>query len=123
MRIWHTHIRNANNWHQLLQVMRDFIASLEPHEWADVPKSCRPDRLKGVDDIHYWHRRLEEEFLPVAAKPETSDTHRRMLGIFRAAVERASEFYGAATPPGESATNDDSGSAPPRDARARRRVD
>jgi hypothetical protein len=123
MRHWHTHIRNATTWQQLLQVARDYLASLEPREWAEVPEACRPTRIKGVDDIDYWHRRLQDEFLPVASRPDVTDAHRRMLGFFRAAAERAQEFYGVATPPSEGATNDDSGAVPPKDASAGRSRD
>jgi len=120
MRIWNKRIREAHTWQDLLQVVRDYIAGLEPHEWASVPAAARPDRVKGIDDIFFWHQKLEDEFLPVASRTNVSDAFRHMLGIFRAAAERASEMHGHATPPGQDADNDGDGGHVPRDARARR---
>src|SRR5437868_10154065 len=78
MKVWHTRIRNAHTWHDLLQVVRDYIAGLEPQEWASVPAAARPDRIKGIDDIAYWHQRLEDEFLPVAGRSDVPDAFRHM---------------------------------------------
>jgi len=117
MKIWHKRIKAAHTWHELLQVARDYIAALEPHEWASVPPAARPDRIKGIDDITFWHHRLEDEFLPIAARTDVPDSFRHMLGFFRALSERASEMYGNATPPGQEAENDGDGAGEPRDAR------
>ena len=120
MKIWHTRIRNAHTWQELLQVARDYIASLEPQQWASVPAHARPDRIKGIDDIDYWHRKLEDEFLSVASRTDIPDAFRHMVGFFRAAAERASELYGSATPPHQEAENDgESADTPKRDARSR----
>lgn len=117
MKFWHKRIQEAHTWHELLQVARDYIAALEPHEWASVPRKARPDRIKGIDDISFWHQRLEDEFLPVAGRADVPDAFHHMLGFFRAASQRASEMYGSATPPATDAEND--GDHSPRDARAR----
>lgn len=119
MKIWNKRINEAHTWHDLLQVARDYIAALEPQEWASVPPVARPDRIKGIDDITFWHDRLENEYLRIAARPDVPDAFRHMLGFFRALAERASEMYGTATPPGQEADNDGDATRPPRDARAR----
>lgn len=118
MRIWHKRIQNARTWNELLKAARDYVDSLEPHEWASIPSVARPERLKGIDDIAYWHQRLQDEFLAVASRPDVPDAFRHMVGFFRAAADRAEEMHGAATPPGQDAEND--GDATPlREARAR----
>jgi len=117
MKVWSTRIRNAHTWHELLQVVRDYMAALEPHEWASLPAAARPDRIKGIDDVFYWHQRLEDEFLPVAGRADVPDSFRRTLGFFRAAAERADEMVGSATPPDHDAENDGDGGRTPRDAR------
>ena len=119
MKIWHKRIKEAHTWQELLQVARDYLAAFEPQEWASVPAAARPDHIKGIDDIAFWHQRLEDEYIPVASRPDVPDTFRHMLGFFRAAAERAAEMHGNATPPSQSAENDGDGGRTPRDARAR----
>ena len=120
MKIWHTRIKDAHTWQELLHTVRDYIAALEPHEWASVPAPARPDRIKGIDDIDYWHRKLEDEFLTVASRTDVPDVFRHMVGFFRSAAERASEMYGNATPPNQNADNDGDGAIPPkRESRSR----
>ena len=114
MKAWHKQILEARSWQDLLQVTRDYIASFGPEEWATLPAHCRPDRIKGVDDLEYWRQCLADEYLRVASQPRGNDVLRAMLGFFTAAAERADELCGTATPPGEGAVNDDSGSPPRR---------
>jgi hypothetical protein len=119
MRVWHKRIQEAHTWQELLQATRDYIAAFEPNEWHSVPKAARPDRIKGIDDIAYWHRRLEEEYLPVASRADIPDAFRAMLGFFRAASERAAEMHGSATPPHQDAENDGDGGTPRRESQSR----
>ena len=119
MKIWHTRIQGAHTWQELLQTVRDYIAALDPHEWNSVPATARPDRIKGIDDIDYWHRKLEDEYISCASRTDVPDAFRHMVGFFRSAAERASEMYGNATPPGQVADNDGDGGTPQRDARSR----
>jgi hypothetical protein len=106
MKIWHQRIVDAGTWKELLDAAREYLASLTPHEWASIPRNCRPDRIKGIDDLEFWHRRLAEEYLELAATAQTTDMHRAMLAFFTAAAERAGELYGDALPHDEDAVND-----------------
>lgn len=118
MKHWHKRIQEARTWHELLLVVREYIASLEPHQWAAVPAKARPDRIKGIDDVSYWRERLEAEFLPVAGRADVSDSFRHMLGFFQAAADRAAEMYGRATPPAQGADNDGESDDAPLQGRA-----
>lgn len=104
--MWHHRIVESRSWPELLDVAREYIASLSPQEWASVPHKCRPTRIKGIDDLDFWHQRLAEAFLDVAATSKATDMHREMLAFFTAAAERASEMCGSASDEGESAAND-----------------
>ena len=109
MKAWNQQLLDARTWQDILQVARNYIASLEPREWASLPAHCRPDKIKGVDDIEYWRQCLADEYLRVASQPRGNDVLRSMLAFFTAAAERAEELCGSATHPGEGAVNDDSG--------------
>ena|SRR5688572_10519129 len=106
MKGWYEQITRARSWGELLEVARSYLASLSPHEWSSVPDRCRPDRIKGIDDLQHWQKCLAHEYLEVAAADHASEIHREMLAFFTAAAERASEMVGSASPPGEEATND-----------------
>lgn len=101
---WHKEIRAASTWQELLALAKDFVAKLSPHDVATLPPSCREIRIKGTDDLHFWHERLAEEFFAHAAKDGPSSVHRELLDFFTVAADRASELCG--TTPEEAARND-----------------
>lgn len=106
MKVWQKQITEARSWEELLDVARAYLASLSPDEWNDLPETCRPKRIKGIDDLAYWHECLASEFLEVAKRPSNDEGMRRMLVFFTAAAERAAELCGQALSPGEDAVND-----------------
>ena len=103
---WNKEIRAARNWQELLSLARDFVAKLSPDEVVTLPATCREIRIKGTDDLFFWHERLAEEFFANAAKGDPSDAHRDLLDFFTVAAERAAELSGAAgstdAPPNDS---------------------
>jgi hypothetical protein len=102
---WHKEIRAARSWQELLALARDFVARLSPEEVATLPPTCREIRIKGADDVYFWHERLAEEYFARAPRGDPSEAHRDMLDFFTVAAERAAELAGNATP--EGATNDE----------------
>jgi len=108
MKVWHHQINEARGWEDLIQIARDYIASLSPAEWSSVPRACRPERIKGIDDISFWHRRLADEYVCIAKTTQGNDTLRDMLAFFTTAAERSSEMVGSALSPDADAVNDDS---------------
>jgi hypothetical protein len=117
---WHKEIRAARNWQELLALARDYVAKLSPEEVGTLPPTCREIRIKGTDDLHFWHERLAEEFFARAARGDPSDAHRLLLDFFTTAAERASELCGTATGADAAATNDGFAAASP--ARGGKRV-
>jgi len=101
---WTKEIRAARSWQELLALAKDFVAKLSPEEVASLPPTCREIRIKGTDDLYFWHERLAEEFFARAARGDPTTVHRDLLDFFTVASERASELHGQA--PADSATND-----------------
>jgi hypothetical protein len=95
---WHKEIRAARSWQELLALARDFVAKMTPEEVGTLPPTCREIRIKGTDDLHFWHERLAEEFFARAARGDPSPAHRNMLDFFTVAAERATELCGEAAP-------------------------
>ena len=94
---WNKEIRAARNWQELLALARDFVAKLTPEEVVTLPPTCREIRIKGNDDIYFWHERLAEEFFARASRGDPTRAHRDLLDFFTMAAERGSEIAGAAT--------------------------
>ena len=89
---WHKEIRAARNSLELLGLARDFVAKLTPAEVATLPATCREIRIKGADDILFWHERLAEEFFARASRGDPSRAHRDLLDFFTMAAERVAEI-------------------------------
>jgi len=102
---WHKQIRAARNWQELLALAREFVAKLTPDEVVTLPATCREIRIKGTDDLYFWHERLAEEFFARASRGDPSEAHRDLLDFFTVAAERASELCGDASHE-QAATND-----------------
>jgi len=92
---WHKEIRAARSWQELLALARDFVARLSPEEVATLPPTCREIRIKGSDDLYFWHERLAEEYFARASRGDPSEVHRDTLDFFTVAAERASELGGS----------------------------
>jgi len=106
MKVWHHQINEARCSEDLVQIARDYIASLSPTEWSSVPRACRPERIKGIDDLSHWHYRLADEYLGIASTTHGYETLRDMLAFFTTASERASEMCDSMMSPNEDARRD-----------------
>lgn len=103
---WPSQMATARTQQQLLNIAREYLATLSPAEYASVPVACRPTTLKGIDDLYYWQQRLAEEYLDRASHDPVSGTHRQLVSFFTAACDRASEMSGSVVPPEAEAVND-----------------
>ena len=106
MQVWQKQINEARGWEDLLDIARAYLASLSPDEWTALPSACRPGRIKGVDDLAYWHECLANEFVKMSQGSSNDEGLRRTLVFFTGAAERAAELCGNALSPGDDAVND-----------------
>lgn len=56
--LWHQRLEELESVHEVLNSVRDYIATLTPEELARLPENRRPGRIKGDDDIEYWTFKL-----------------------------------------------------------------
>lgn len=92
MKVWNEQITRARSCPELMEVARSYLSSFTPQEWASVPTRCRPERIKGIDDLAHWKLCLSDAYLELAAADAATDMHRDMLAFFTAAADRASEM-------------------------------
>jgi len=92
MTSWNSRIYQVDNTMDLLSVARAFLDSWEPQELALLPENARPQRLKGIDDIHYWHQRLVDSYIQIRLSDDEREKVREMLHFFAFAVQRSAEL-------------------------------
>lgn len=95
MKSWHARIDEVDDSMDLLSVCRDFLDSWGPEELAYVPARARPQRVKGIDDLAYWHQRLVDCYCSEPLRDLEIEKVRDMVHFFAIAMQRAAELDGA----------------------------
>ena len=91
---WDARIEDSASHMDLLGTARDYLASWEPEELALIPDPARPQRIKGADDLTYWHQRLIDCYCGTPLRNGQIEKVREMLRFFAFAVQRAYELDG-----------------------------
>ena len=95
MNTWSARIEATENAADLLMLTREFLDSWHPAELAVLPPQARPCRIKGVDDLNFWHERLVEYFCSAPLRDAEFEKAREMAQFFAFAVQRADYLDGA----------------------------
>ena len=95
MKSWNARIEATGNAMDLLSVARDYLDDWEPSDLALVPAQARPQRIKGVDDLAYWHQKLVDCYCASGLLRDVElEKVRDMLHFFAFAAQRAVELDG-----------------------------
>ena len=94
MKAWTARIEDSASHMDLLAAARDFLDSFEPGELALIPERARPHRIKGVDDLTFWHGRLVDCYCATPLRNVEMEKVREMLRFFAFALQRAYELDG-----------------------------
>ena len=94
MTSWHDAISHAPDRKALAALVNDYLAMWSPAEMARLPANCRPDRIRGVEDIAYWRQILSDRYCSGAVHDQDSGTLSRLIGFLNAAAERLGELDG-----------------------------
>ena len=92
MSSWHHAIAHAADRKALAALVNDYLAMWSPMEMARVPAACRPDRIRGIEDISYWRERLSDTYLSGGVHREDSGALSRLIAFFSAAADRVAEL-------------------------------
>lgn len=98
MKSWSARIYETGNAMDLLSLAREYLDGWDPEELATLPENARPQRVKGVDDLAYWHQRLVDVYCTGQLRGIGIEKLRDMLQFFAFANQRAEELDEA---PGE----------------------
>ena len=88
MTSWYDAISQAADRKSLAALVNDYLAMWSPEEMGRLPADCRPDRIRGVEDIGYWRQTLSNSYCSGAVHHEESGTLSRLIGFLTAAAER-----------------------------------
>lgn len=91
---WHEQIEASEDTDGVMGVAREFLATWGPEELGRVPADARPTRIKGLDDLTYWHQRLVDCYVLSGASGEGAEEVRELLHFFTIAVLKAGEVGG-----------------------------
>jgi hypothetical protein len=91
---WQNAIREVTSCKELSSLTNDFLASWTPQEICRLPLACRPRRMRGVEDIHYWRALIEDSYCSGAALGDEHQAYIAMLAFFSSASRRALELTG-----------------------------
>lgn len=92
MSSWHHAIAHAADRKSLAALVNDYLAMWSPMEMARVPAGCRPDRIRGIEDIEYWRERLSDTYLSGGVHREDAGALSRLIAFFSAAADRVAEL-------------------------------
>jgi hypothetical protein len=98
---WLQKIGDTRSQHELLNLAREYLAAWYHGDLAQIDEACRPTRIKGVDDLHFWSERLAEGYCGHAVLGDRADMHREMLTFFLEASRRAGQLRDSPSPLGE----------------------
>lgn len=101
MTSWIGQIENASSPHDVVSIVRDYIAMWSPEEIVGLPPSVRPGRVRDEADIADLHERLVEAYRITRASGDALATLQRLTGFMARASIRIAELGGAARGPVE----------------------
>jgi hypothetical protein len=57
---WHSTLEVVETVGEVVELIRDYLATLLPEDFAHLPNTCRTLRVKAEDDIEYWTLKLSQ---------------------------------------------------------------
>ncbi len=55
---WQDQLEDADNVHDVIAIVRDFLASWDRHDLADLPEPCRPGKMFDANDVQSYALQL-----------------------------------------------------------------
>ena len=94
MPLWFDKIAAAETPEALLAFVREHLASIPPDEFAGVPAWIASMRVKGLDDLAYWQKKLAEAYCDGGALRDAEAAMvTQLLAFFTAACERTNHLH------------------------------
>jgi len=98
MTVWNERVDTARTPGEVLDIARDYLASLSSEDLVSVPDDCRPGCLEDQSDIDFWNLKLAEECRSIWGTTRDGQMVTELSQFFLHASLRLSRI--GETPPG-----------------------
>jgi hypothetical protein len=99
--VWRHTVDDARTEKDLVDVVRDYLATWRPDELAQLPEACRPGRIAGGEDIADMAYKLSKSRLRLEGSADERLTFDRMMGFFLHASQRFATLVAVRDPADE----------------------
>jgi hypothetical protein len=98
---WHGTLDVVETVGEVVELTRDYLATLQPEDFAHLPRACSALRVKAEDDIEYWTLKLSQRHADTGVDLErTQDIFNHLLhATLRISQIRKSVAEGSMTEP------------------------
>ena len=92
MSSWFEQIEAATSVTEVVAVARDYFSTWSPKEMALLPRSCRPGRVRGAEDIEELNANAVEAYRKTRASGDELTALQRLTGFLARAAVRIAEL-------------------------------
>lgn len=100
---WYRQVDSAKSALEVVAIVRDYLATLTPHDIGLLPAACRPGKIRDEEDIETLHGVLVEEYRITRATGEELSLLQQLTSMMVRASIRIAELREAVTRGGSSA--------------------
>ena len=91
---WFRLIDNAKTAAEVIAITRDYLATWSPDDIAQLPRQCRPSRMKSVDDLDSLHASLVEEYRTTRLEGDALASIQKLTSLVVRASVRVAQLEG-----------------------------
>ena len=96
--LWPQVLDDATTEHELVNIVREYLATLGPDEITRLPADCRPGKISDGEDIGDFAFRLATAHLEFAGSRADRQLLERVMGFFTHAASRLALLPAAPLP-------------------------
>ena len=96
--LWPNVLDGARTELDLVNVVREYVATWSPEEWGRLPVSCRPGKITDGEDVSDFAYCLARAHLSYNGPLADRLLLERLMGFFTHAASRLAALQGAASP-------------------------
>ena len=90
--VWRYTVDAAETERDLIEAVRDYLATWDPSELSELPESCRPGRVTSGEDVSDMAYKLSQLRLEFDGSVDQRAALDRMMGFFLHAASRFSKI-------------------------------
>jgi hypothetical protein len=89
---WRRHLAATGSEEEVVGLTREYVATLAPEQFAQLPAGCQPGRIRDGDDIGVWAYELAQAHCSLRYDDAQDALLARVLGFIGEAAMRVAEL-------------------------------